>query len=116
MSLPVHSRFPARLKGRRGDGRMEGQMDPDALRVHSWASLCQLCDSHSRRMTRLCKFVVARELIATTSHRFTSQTPPDTIEELRIRRMQETHVASIIGSMVHADGMARKWSSVADQI
>jgi hypothetical protein len=67
-------------------------------------------------MTRLCKFVVARELIATMSQRFTSQTAPDTVEELRIRRMQETHVASIIGSMVHADGMARKWSSVADQI
>jgi len=30
--------------------------------------------------------------------------------------MQETHAASIIGSVVHADGMARKRMSVAQQI
>src|SRR5262245_18047987 len=91
-------------------------MDADALRAHSWKMLCQLCESHSHRMSRLCKSNAARELIAEASRKFNALAAPATDEELYVRRMQETHVASIIGSVAHADGMARMWSSVAERI
>src|SRR5262245_53869114 len=91
-------------------------MDAEALRAHSWKLLCQLCESHSHRMSRLCKFTAARELMAEASRKFNALPAPATDEELHIRRLQETHVASIIGSVAHADGMARMWSSVAERI
>ena len=80
-----------------------GPMDASTLRAHSWESLCQLCESHARRMARLCKFQEAGELTEVVRSKFCAQTPPTTDEELHIRRMQETHAASVIGSVVHAD-------------
>jgi hypothetical protein len=67
-------------------------------------------------MARLCKFPVARELITAMSQKFSARSPPVSDSDLHTRRIQETDVASIIGSVVHADGMARMWSSAADRI
>src|SRR5262245_57118162 len=91
-------------------------MDERLLRTLSWESLRELCECHARQMSRLCKFTAARELSEAACYRFCSQPEPTSDEELRIRRMQETHAASVIGSVVHADGMARKRMSVAEQI
>jgi hypothetical protein len=93
-----------------------GKLDADVLRADSWEFLCRLCESHSRRMARLCKFPPARELITAMSQKFCAQAPPISDEDLHTRRMQETDVASIIGSVVHADGMARMWSSAAEKV
>jgi hypothetical protein len=88
----------------------------EAFLADSWSFLCQLSESHAHRLAGLCKFPVARELIAGVSRKFCALAPPTTDAELQVRRMQETDAASIIGSVVHADSMARMWPSVAPQI
>jgi hypothetical protein len=67
-------------------------------------------------MARHCKFPAARELTDAAFRKFCAQAPPATDDELHVRRMQETHAASVIGSVLHADSMARMRNSVANEI
>ena len=87
----------------------------DALRMSQWATICESARSHALLMARMHRGVAAQMMRRETDN-LCSQRPPTTDAELSHRLIQASALTSKIGSIAHADSMARMHPRVADQI
>jgi hypothetical protein len=71
-----------------------------------WNVLCQQVISHAADLSRIASPPM-RDLMFSVADRFTSQDPPSSLIELDRRSIQSTAACSVIGSVSHANEMAR---------
>jgi hypothetical protein len=89
----------------------------DALMVQStWSLMCQSALSHAASMGRMQRHPAARELIDAEARKFTQQQQPETDDELSERHAQHLSLTSRIGTIAHADSMARMHPNVAEAV
>tara|TARA_R110002049_G_scaffold290065_4_gene473313 strand:+ start:2010 stop:2423 length:414 start_codon:yes stop_codon:yes gene_type:complete len=80
-----------------------------------WGSSCQSSQSHAMAMANLCSQQFG-ELILQETHKLISRNPPTTAAELQLLNSEKIQLSSKIGSISHADSMARTTPEVATEI
>jgi hypothetical protein len=83
----------------------------EVFRNSMWTSSANGMQSHALLMGRMCRPEFA-QLIKKIANRFSSQPLPSSEDEFQQRQMQSIACSSTMGSIAHADSMARNTNSV----